>query len=114
MSINSSKNFNEVKSTVNENENWRAAASGSLNKAGYAVSSFWAFDFSGLNPKTGSAEFNIPSVEEKPSGQTDATTFMKYMGTLEPDFTGGVSMSFRYKSLSQSSSFNLQIGGKKF
>lgn len=39
---------------------------------------------------------------------------MKYMGTLEPDFTGGVSMSFRYKSLSLSSSFNLQIGGKKF
>ena len=76
----SSKNFNEVKSTVNENENWRAAASGSLNKAGYAVSSFWAFDFSGLNPKTGSAEFNIPSVEENPAGQTDATTFMKYMG----------------------------------
>lgn len=114
MSINSSKNFNEVKSTVNENENWRAAASGSLNKAGYAVSSFWAFDFSGLNPKTGSAEFNIPSVEENPAGQTDATTFMKYMGTLEPDFTGGVSMSFRYKSLSLSSSFNLQIGGKKF
>lgn len=103
-----------MKSDINENENWKAAASGSLNKNGYAVSSFWAFDFKGLNPENGTAEFNIPSLEENPDGGSDATTFMKYMGTLEPDFQGGVSMSWRYKSLSLSTSFNLQIGGKKF
>ena len=114
VSMNTSKNFNKIESTLNENENWRAAAGGNLNKKGYAVSSFWAFDFVGLNPETGSAEFNIPSLEENPDGLMDATTFMKYMGKLEPDFSGGVSMSFRYKSLSLSTSFNLQVGGKKF
>lgn len=114
VSLNTSKNFNKVKSTINANKNWRAAASGSLNKEGYAVSSFWAFDFKGLNPENGCAEFNIPSVEENPEGLDDATTYMKYMGTLDPDFSGGLSMSFRYKSLSLSTSFNLQVGGKKF
>lgn len=114
MSVNTSKNFNKIKSTINENKNWRSAVNGSLNKDGYAVSSFWAFDFTGLNSETGSAEFNIPSLEENPKGQEDATSFMKYMGTLEPDFSGGVSMSFRYKGISLSTSFTLQLGGKKF
>ena len=114
MSVNTSKNFNKVKAEMNANENWRAAVSGSLNKEGYPVSSFWAFDFKGLNPNTGSAEFDIPSVAENPEGGVDATTYMKYMGTLEPDFSGGISMSFRYKSLSLSTNFTLQLGGKKF
>lgn len=114
VSMNTSKNFNEVESDINENPSWKTAASGSLNKKGYAVSSFWAFDFKGLNPETGTAEFNLPSARENPDVYTDATSFMKYMGTLEPDFQGGVSMSWRYKSLSLSTSFNLQIGGKKF
>ena len=114
MSVNTSKNFNKVESEINENENWTTAVSGSLNKEGYPVSSFWAFEFTGLNPETGSAEFNIPTKEECPEGITDATAFMKYMGTMEPDFSGGLSMSFRYKTLSLSTSFNLNIGGKKF
>ena len=114
VSLNTSKNFNKVKSTMNANDNWQAAVSGSLNKEGYAVSSFWAFEFKGVNPENGSAEFNIPSLEENPEGLLDATTYMKYMGTMEPDFSGGLSMSFRYKSLSLSTSFNLQLGGKKF
>ena len=114
MSVNTSKNFNKVKSEMTENQSWKMAAGGSINKEGYAVSSFWAFEFKGLNPETGSAMFELPTLEECPEALLDATAFMKYMGTLEPDFSGGVSMSFRYKSLSLSTSFNLQIGGKKF
>lgn len=114
VSVNTSKNFNKVKSKMNENENWNAAIGGHLNKEGYPVSSFWAFEFKGLNPVNGSAEFKIPTVEEKPNGVHDATEYMKYMGTLEPDFSGGLSMSFRYKTLYLSTSFNLNIGGKKF
>lgn len=114
MSVNTSKNFNKLESKINENKNWRAATSGSLNKEGYPISSFWAFDFTGLNPENGSAEFYFPSVEDNPNMVNDATEYMKYMGTLEPDFSGGVSMSFRYKTLLLSTSFNLNIGGKKF
>ncbi len=114
MSLNTSKNINKIESTMNENNNWKAAANGNLNKKGYAVSSFWAFEFSGLNPKTGAPEYHIPTVEENAKVVNDATEFMKYMGTLEPDFQGGVSMSFRYKTLTLSTSFNLNIGGKKY
>ena len=114
MSVNTSKNFNKIESEMTENQSWMVAVSGGLNKEGYPVSSFWAFEFAGLNSKTGSAEFNIPTAEECPNGLMDATAYMKYMGTMEPDFSGGLSMSFRYKTLSLSTSFNLNIGGKKF
>lgn len=114
LGLNTSKNFNKVESEITENENWRAATGGSINKKGYPVSAFWAFDFVGLDPESGYPLFDIPSKTENPEGLTDATTFMKYMGTREPDFSGGVSTSFRYKTLSLSASFNLNIGGKKF
>lgn len=39
---------------------------------------------------------------------------MKYAGKLDPDFTGGVNTSLKYKQLTLSASFNLQVGGKKF
>ena len=114
LSLNTSKNFNEVKSDVEENSNWNAATSGALNKKGYAVSSFWAFEFTGLDPEGGHPLFNIPTREDDISVADDATAYMKYMGTLEPDFSGGLSTNFRYKTLSLSASFNLNIGGKKF
>lgn len=114
LSMNTSKNFNKVKSKMTENSNWSAAASGALNKEGYAVSSFWAFEFTGLDPENGYPMFNIPSREDDLSVVDDATKYMKYMGTLEPDFSGGLSTAFRYKTFSLSASFNLNIGGKKF
>ena len=36
------------------------------------------------------------------------------MGKLDPDFSGGISTSFRYRTLTLSASFNLNLGGKKF
>ncbi|MDE7373949.1 MAG: SusC/RagA family TonB-linked outer membrane protein, partial [Odoribacter sp.] len=58
--------------------------------------------------------FALPSLAEKPEAALDATAYMKYMGTLEPDFSGGLSTSFRYKTLTLSASFNLNVGGKRF
>lgn len=113
-SMNTSKNYNRIKSKINQNKNWQAASSGSLNKEGYPVSAVWAFEFLGLNQRDGSPLFHIPSLEENPEGINDATTFMKYMGSLEPDFSGGLSTTFMYKTLILSASFNLNIGGKRF
>ena len=39
---------------------------------------------------------------------------IKYMGKLDPDFTAGINTTFKYKDLTLSASFNLQVGGKKF
>ncbi|WP_065218961.1 MULTISPECIES: SusC/RagA family TonB-linked outer membrane protein [Butyricimonas] len=114
LSLNTSKNYNKITSKLEENTTWTNAASGGLSRDGYPVSAFWAFAFDGLSPVDGSPLFDFFDAEENPKVKTDATTYMKYMGKLDPDFTAGLSTSFRYKSLALSASFNLQLGGKKF
>ena len=116
ISMNTSKNRNRIKSTILPDNSWLSAVSGELNKNGYPVSAFWAFELKGLNPVDGTPVFDIPNKNDNSEGigVNDATDYMKYMGKMEPDFTGGLSMSFRYKNLSLSSGFTLSVGGKRF
>ncbi|MDY4043338.1 MAG: SusC/RagA family TonB-linked outer membrane protein [Marinifilaceae bacterium] len=114
ISMNTAKNRNRIKSTLIPNASWTTAVSGDLHKEGFPVSAFWAFDFVGLDPEYGTPLFNIPDAMENEAVLNDATAYMKYMGKMEPDFTGGLSMSFRYKNLSLTSGFSLSIGGKRF
>ena len=116
ISVNTSKNRNRVKSTILPDNSWLSAVSGQLNKSGYPVSAFWAFELKGIDPVDGTPIFDIPNKQNNPEGigVNDATEYMKYMGKMDPDFTGGLSMSFRYKNLSLSSGFTLSIGGKRF
>lgn len=114
LSLNSAKNFNKVESEINENSNWRTAVSGALNKNGYPVQSIWAFKFMGINQENGDPTFDVPLGTENPEAVTDATAYMVHMGSLEPDFTGGLSTSFRFVDFSVSASFNLNLGGKRF
>ncbi|WP_099290518.1 MULTISPECIES: SusC/RagA family TonB-linked outer membrane protein [unclassified Butyricimonas] len=113
MGLNTSKNYNKVTSKLESNENWTQAVAGNVNKKGYPVSGFWAFEFVGLDPKNGVPLYNLPDVDT-PEARTDATVYMKYMGKLDPDFTAGLNMGFRFKDLTLSSSFYLSVGGKKF
>lgn len=114
LGFNTSKNYNEITSTLETNKSWETARSGGLNMEGYPVSAFWAFEFAGLNPENGQPLFNLEGMENNPLAETDATQYMKYMGKLDPDFTAGVNTSFRYKQLTLSANFNLSVGGKKF
>lgn len=112
--LNTSKNTNKITSRLEQNTTWSNAASGGLTRDGYPVSAFWAFELKGLSPEDGSPVFNFFDAENDANVKTDATTYMKYMGKLDPDFTAGLNTSFRYKALTLSASFNLQLGGKKF
>ncbi|MDR2131212.1 MAG: SusC/RagA family TonB-linked outer membrane protein [Odoribacteraceae bacterium] len=114
LSVNTSKNRNRIDSDTDHSAQWQYARSGNLNKKGYPVSAFWAFRFNGLNGVYGYPEFTVPTLEENPAAATDVTEFMEYSGKLVPDFEGGISTTVRYKTFSLSSSFNLNIGGKKF
>jgi TonB-linked SusC/RagA family outer membrane protein len=108
-----SKNFNEIKKTASSQSlNWRTATSGGLYHEGYPVSAFWAFDYQGVNAANGYPVMNL-AIKGSDS-LNDPTTYMKYMGKLDPDVVSGVSMLFRYKKLTLSTSFYLQVGGKKF
>jgi TonB-linked SusC/RagA family outer membrane protein len=113
MSMNTSKNKNSLNSDLPRNDSWQAAVDGKLYRQGYAVSSFWVFDFKGLDPTNGFPLFNIPTLAENPKIENDATEYMKYAGRFDPDFTAGFSSSFRYKSLMLSASFNVALGGKR-
>ena len=113
MGLNTSKNNNKITKVGMQNLTWKTAVSGDYYKKGYAVSSFWAFDCEGIDQTTGYPIINL-DMPEGSDPLNDPTVYMKYAGKLDPYFTGGLTMSFRYKQLSLSTGFYLQVGGKKF
>lgn len=112
VSMNTSNNSNTVTETGVENVSWSDAASGTLYKKGYSSNSFWAFRFKGIDPKTGYPIIDLSTAEG--ADKSDPTSYMEYAGKLDPDFTGGISMSFRYKQLALTTSLNLRLGCKTF
>jgi hypothetical protein len=108
-----SKNFNEIKKTANSQSlTWKTAVSGGLYHEGYPVSAFWAFDYQGINAATGYPIIN--TAIKGADSLSDPTTYMKYAGKMDPDLVSGISMMFRYKKFTLSTSLYLQMGGKKF
>ena len=112
VSINTSKNNNEVTKVGLQNMTWLDAANGNYYKKGAPVTGFWAFKFDGIDPTTGYPKIDL-SVDEG-ADTTDPTSYMEYAGKITPDFTGGLSMGFRYKDFNLSTTLYLQLGGKKF
>ena len=116
ISLNASKNWNEGGHTdIDVNAaSFLSGRSDIVLKEGYPLSSFWSYSFAGLDGKTGEALFNLLDIpEEERSRQIDPTTYLVYSGQKEPYFTGGLSLSFRYKSLTLKTSFSLLLGNKK-
>lgn len=111
--VNSAKNFNKVTNKQLQNPTWNTARSGSYYVEGYAVSSFWVFDFAGLDSATGIPLFNIPTTAQDPNAKFDAVSFMKYAGKTNYDVTAGFNTSFRYKTLSLSTNFYMALGAHK-
>ena len=113
MSVSTSKNKNTIKKVGTQNPVWQTATQGNLYKKGYPVSSFWAFKFDGIDPETGYPDIDL-TVKEGENPVDNPTSYMVYAGKLDPDFTGSLGNTFRYKQLSLIASFYLQLGGKKF
>jgi TonB-linked SusC/RagA family outer membrane protein len=107
------RNYNKISTKLLPNPTWNAARSGTYYVEGYPVSSFWVFDFKGLDPLTGVPLFNIPNSDADPNAKFDAVKFMKYAGKLDADFTGGINTSIRFKQFSFSTDLFLSLGGKK-
>ncbi len=113
VTLNTSQNSNKIVETGAQLRTWQVAVAGGLNKAGDPVSGFYAFKFDGVDPATGYPKIDLTTTDGK-DPVTDPTAYMQYMGKMDPDFTSGLGMNFRYKMLSLNSSFYLQLGGKKF
>lgn len=74
---------------------------------GEAYSSFYSLEFDGLDPEDGTPLFKNLDL--------DTDDFMKYLvysGKDEPDFSGGLSTSLRYKNLRLQANFSMQFGGQ--
>ena len=115
ISLNASKNWNKGGETkITTDHNGFLQGSGSLIiKEGYPLNSFWSYSFAGLDGN-GKPTFNLLDVpEEQKNKDIDPTTFLVYSGQREPFFTGGLSLSFRYKSLTLNTGFSLLLGSKK-
>lgn len=116
LSLNSSKNWNETGKPEYEPQRGELL-NGSSDKIlveGYPVGGFWSYSFVGLSAEDGRPLFNYLDVpEEEVNGNVDPLTFLVYSGTSEPDFTGGLSFSLRYKNVTLSSGLSLLLGGKK-
>ena len=116
LSLNSSKNWNETGEPEYEPQR-SELLNGSSDKIlveGYPVGGFWSYSFAGLSAEDGRPLFNNLEVpEDGESERMDPLSFLVYSGNSEPDFTGGLSFSLRYKNVTLSSGLSLLLGGKK-
>ncbi len=113
LGMNTSKVYNKLKSSLEPTGDWKEAVSGQLNKEGYALSSFWAFKFIGLNPENGAPKFDLTGSKAE-SALEDATEYMVCVGKMDPDFMANLNTSLRYKAFVLAANFYLSMGNQKF
>ena len=116
LSFNCSQNKNKTDKPQNTsyltyNTYLNGNSSASIRK-NYPIGAFWAWSFKELNPETGAPVFNkIDQVTEEQMKE-DPTCAMVYAGQQDPDFTGGLNLTLRYKQLTLGTGFMLLLGGK--
>lgn len=114
ISLNASKNWNELGESDYEPtvENFLSGSTDRILKKGYPLGGFWSYSFAGLSEEDGRPLFNYLDVEET-NPNVDPLTYLVYSGTTEPDFTGGLNLSLRWKNLTLATNFSLLLGSKK-
>jgi len=112
VNLNTSKNYNEITKVGTQNVTWKTAVAGAMYKEGYSSSAFWVFKCDGIDQNTGYPIIDL-TTKEGSDPANDPTAYMVYAGNREADFTGGLNTQLRYRQLSMSVNFSLQIGGKK-
>ena len=109
-----SKNTNNISSTSEQNYKVDDYLAGNVYLDGKPVNAVYAWEFTGLNPKTGFATFKGCSEnEEDVEKSDDPQTFLKYVGPADPRFNGGLSTSLRWKNLTLSAQFAFGFGNYK-
>ena len=109
-----SKNTNNISKTTIQNYKLDDYLAGNVYTNGKPVNAVYAWEFTGLNPKTGFATFKGCSEKEDEVEKSDApTTYLKYVGPADPRFNGGLSTSLRWKNLTLSAQFAFGFGNYK-
>lgn len=84
------------------------------NREGYPVKSLFSVQFTGLDPASGIPNFIDENGEESNNVYLQSTILdhLKFEGSVEPTYVGGISNNFRYKGLSLNLFFTFQGGNK--
>jgi len=89
---------------------------GTATVKGKSVSSFYSYDFIGLNPNDGGPMFNdLNDKKETLYGIDNYDVYMKVMkssGRREPIVTGGFNTTLEYKNLRLNANFTYSLGAK--
>lgn len=117
LTFNTAKVYNEVANAVERSSTYGDYLSGSIVKNGYALNSFYSYMFDGLDgnglPKfKGVKDYDENGNVVIQTREQALASALKYSGKREPDVSGGLSMSFRYKNLSLNTMFNISLGNK--
>lgn len=112
VNVNSSRNWNKGGRASKESgyKTYLTGRSSSILKEGYPINSFWSYDYAGLDGTTGQPTFRDFDVDPE-LAKRDPSKVLVYTGPNEPDFTGGLNLTVRYKKLTLRSGFTLLIGG---
>ncbi|WP_065220558.1 MULTISPECIES: SusC/RagA family TonB-linked outer membrane protein [Butyricimonas] len=116
LTFNTSKVYNEVSNAADRTVTYSDYLNGTVVKNGYALNSFYSYQFDGLD-ENGFPRFKGLSDYDE-DGNVITTreqalrSVLKYSGKREPDLSGGLSMSFSYKNLSLNTRFALSFGNK--
>lgn len=103
---------NEIKNAKNEPQVWDMVRQEGGNKNGYPVHSLFSIPFAGLDPDSGIPMFydqdgNLTTDVYMQGTETD---FLKYEGTVDPKYTGGLNTTVRWKNLSMNLFFSFAAG----
>ena len=110
MSFNTSKDYNEVSKVkvINSPDDYLHGLS---VVEGEPYGTFYAFDFAGLDGETGYPTFNGL---EKDATPDDFRDYLVKAGCTEPDVSGGISTSLRYKKVTLRAQFAMQLGAQAY
>lgn len=103
---------NRVTALFGLEEKFSTAANARAQKIGTSTSAIWGYEWLGVNPANGLDQFMVKGVPMD-SGQFTPLDETNYtiIGNTQPDFTGGLSNTIRYKNLSLSFLVNFEWGG---
>lgn len=106
-------NTSKVRNSIKNNERVNTRADYILGNAiveGDAYQTFYAYAFAGLAPEDGRPTFKNMDIE---STGSDLDYLVK-VGCLEPDISGGINTSIRYKKWALRANFAISFGAQTF
>ncbi|MCH3995048.1 MAG: SusC/RagA family TonB-linked outer membrane protein [Prevotella sp.] len=111
ISPNYSKNTNNITNTSQQSYTYLDYLAGNAYNNGRPVNAVYAWKFTGLDHNTGYAMFDKCSTNQTDvTLSKDPTTYLKYCGSSDPKFNGGLSSSLRFKAFTLMAQFAYSFG----